>query len=83
MPLVTWEKTVSSLFSCHRDFHFLDCLLSVFFSGALLALIFSGSGEYLSSPLERYADQFRTKNKFNIETLGDSGGFWVIDESKS
>ena len=63
-------------------FSFFRLSLSVFFSGALLALIFSGSGEYISSPLERYADQFRTKNKFNIETLGDSGGFWVIDESK-
>lgn len=63
-------------------FSFFRLSLSVFFSGALLALIFSGSGEYLSSPLERYADQFRTKNKFNIETLGDSGGFWVIDETK-
>ena len=63
-------------------FSFFRLSLSVFISGALLALIFSGSGEYLSSPLERYADQFRTKNKFNIETLGDSGGFWVIDEKK-
>ncbi len=63
-------------------FSFFRLALSVFFSGFLLALIFSGSGEYLSSPLERYADQFRTKNKFNIETLGESGGFWVIDESK-
>ena len=63
-------------------FSFFRLSLSVFFSGVLLALIFSGSGEYISSPLERYADQFRTKNKFNIETLGDSGGFWVIDESK-
>ena len=63
-------------------FSFFRLSLSVFFSGTLLALIFSGSGEYISSPLERYADQFRTKNKFNIETLGDSGGFWVIDESK-
>lgn len=63
-------------------FSFFRLSLSVFLSGALLALIFSGSGEYLSSPLERYADQFRTKNKFNIETLGDSGGFWVIDETK-
>ncbi len=63
-------------------FSFFRLSLSVLFSGVLLALIFSGSGEYISSPLERYADQFRTKNKFNIETLGDSGGFWVIDESK-
>lgn len=63
-------------------FSFFRLSLSLFFSGALMALIFSGSGEYISSPLERYADQFRTKNKFNIETLGDSGGFWVIDESK-
>ena len=63
-------------------FSFFRLSLSVFISGTLLALIFSGSGEYLSSPLERYADQFRTKNKFNIETLGDSGGFWVIDEKK-
>jgi lipopolysaccharide export system permease protein len=63
-------------------FSFSRLSLSVFFSGILLAIIFSGSGEYISSPLERYADQFRTKNKFNIETLGDTGGFWVIDESK-
>ncbi len=63
-------------------FSFFRLSLSVFISGAILALIFSGSGEYLSSPLERYADQFRTKNKFNIETLADSGGFWLIDESK-
>lgn len=63
-------------------FSFSRISLSVFFSGILLAIIFSGSGEYISSPLERYADQFRTKNKFNIETLGDTGGFWVIDESK-
>ncbi|MAI82151.1 MAG: LPS export ABC transporter permease LptG [Gammaproteobacteria bacterium] len=63
-------------------FSFLRLSLSVFFSGILLAMIFGGSGEYISSPLERYADQFRTKNKFNIETLGDTGGFWVIDEQK-
>ncbi|MAJ30538.1 MAG: LPS export ABC transporter permease LptG [Gammaproteobacteria bacterium] len=63
-------------------FSFFRLSLSVLFSGILLALIFSGSGEYIFSPLERYADQFRTKNKFNIETIGDSGGFWVIDESK-
>jgi lipopolysaccharide export system permease protein len=63
-------------------FSFFRLSLSVFISGTLLALVFSGFGEYLSSPLERYADQFRTKNKFNIETLGDSGGFWVIDERK-
>ena len=63
-------------------FSFLRLSLSVFFSGILLAIIFGGSGEYISSPLERYADQFRTKNKFNIETLGDTGGFWVIDEQK-
>ena len=63
-------------------FSFFRLSLSVFFSGILLATIFGGSGEYISSPLERYADQFRTKNKFNIETLGDTGGFWVIDEQK-
>ena len=63
-------------------FSFFRLSLSVFFSGILLAIIFGGSGEYISSPLERYADQFRTKNKFNIETLGDTGGFWVIDEQK-
>ena len=63
-------------------FSFFRLSLSVFLSGSLLAIIFSGSGEYISSPLERYADQFRTKNKFNIENLGQSGGFWVIDENK-
>ena len=63
-------------------FSFLRLSFSVFISGILLALIFSGLGEYISSPLERYADQFRTKNKFNIEALGDSAGFWVIDEQK-
>lgn len=63
-------------------FSFFRLSLSVFFSGILLAIIFGGSGEYISSPLERYADQFRTKNKFDIETLGDTGGFWVIDEQK-
>ena len=44
-------------------FSFFRLSLAVFISGSILALIFSGSGEYLSSPLERYADLFRTKNK--------------------
>ncbi len=56
--------------------------LSTIIAGLILCFLTISLGEYLSPPMERLADQLRTKNKYNLESIGESKGFWVKEENK-
>ena len=64
------------------DFSFFRVSLSTLFAGLILCFLTISLGEYLSPPMERLADQLRTKNKYNLESIGESKGFWVKEENK-
>ena len=55
---------------------------SVAITGFIFCFFIIAVGEYFSPPMERFADQLRTKNKYNLSTLGQSKGFWLKDENK-
>ena len=61
---------------------FLRLSLSTILSGIILCFLTISLGEYLSPPMERLADQLRTKNKYNLESIGESKGFWVKEGNK-
>ena len=63
-------------------FSFFRLSLSTLFAGLILCVLTISLGEYLSPPMERLADQLRTKNKYNLESIGESKGFWVKEENK-
>ena len=63
-------------------FSFFRLSLSTLFAGLILCFLIISLGEYLSPPMERLADQLRTKNKYNLESIGESKGFWVKEENK-
>ena len=63
-------------------FSFLRLSLSTLFAGLILCFLTISLGEYLSPPMERLADQLRTKNKYNLESIGESKGFWIKEENK-
>jgi len=63
-------------------FSFFRLSLSTLFAGIILCFLTISLGEYLSPPMERLADQLRTKNKYNLESIGESKGFWVKEENK-
>ena len=63
-------------------FSFFRLSLSTLFAGLILCFLTISLGEYLSPPMERLADQLRTKNKYNLESIGESKGFWVKEENK-
>ncbi len=61
---------------------FLRLSLSTIIAGLILCFLTISLGEYLSPPMERLADQLRTKNKYNLESIGESKGFWVKEGNK-
>tara|TARA_B100000686_G_scaffold13857_1_gene13294 strand:- start:20 stop:1090 length:1071 start_codon:yes stop_codon:yes gene_type:complete len=63
-------------------FSFLRLSISTLLAGLILCFLTITLGEYLSPPMERLADQIRTKNKYNLESIGESKGFWVKEENK-
>ena len=63
-------------------FSFLRLSISTLIAGLILCFFTITLGEYLSPPMERLADQIRTKNKYNLESIGESKGFWVKEENK-
>ena len=56
--------------------------ISVFFSGIVLCFFTASIGEYISPKMERYADQYRTINKYQYSRLGDTGGIWLREGDK-
>ena len=63
-------------------FSFFRLGVSTLFTGLILCFLTITLGEYLSPPMERLADQMRTKNKYNLESIGESKGFWIKEENK-
>ena len=63
-------------------FSFFRLSVSTLFSGLILCFLTISFGEYLAPPMERLADQTRTKSKYNLESIGESKGFWVKEENK-
>jgi lipopolysaccharide export system permease protein len=56
--------------------------ISVFFSGIVLCFFTASIGEYISPKMERYADQYRTINKYQYSRLGNTGGIWLREGDK-
>ena len=56
--------------------------VSVFFSGMVLCFLTISVGEYISPKMERYADQYRTINKYQYSRLGNTGGIWLREGDK-
>ena len=56
--------------------------VSVFFSGMVLCILTVIIGEYISPKMERYADQYRTINKYQYSRLGNTGGIWLREGDK-
>ena len=56
--------------------------VSIFFSGIVLCFFTASIGEYISPKMERYADQYRTINKYQYSRLGDTGGIWLREGDK-
>ena len=56
--------------------------VSVFFSGMVLCFLTASIGEYISPKMERYADQYRTINKYQYSRLGNTGGIWLREGDK-
>jgi len=56
--------------------------ISVLFSGIALCFLTASIGEYISPKMERYADQYRTINKYQYSRLGNTGGIWLREEGK-
>ena len=56
--------------------------VSVFFSGMVLCILTVSIGEYISPKMERYADQYRTINKYQYSRLGNTGGIWLREGDK-
>ena len=56
--------------------------VSVFFSGMVLCFLTASIGEYISPKMERYADQYRTINKYQYSRLGNAGGIWLREGDK-
>ena len=56
--------------------------ISVFSSGLILTFFTAGLGEYISPSMERYADQYRTINKYQYSSLGNKAGIWLKEGNK-
>jgi len=56
--------------------------ISVIFSGIVLCFFTVSIGEYISPKMERYADQYRTINKYQYSRLGNTGGIWLREGDK-
>ena len=56
--------------------------VSVFFSGMVLCFLTASIGEYISPKMERYADQYRTINKYQYSKLGKTGDIWLREGDK-
>ena len=55
---------------------------SVLISGFILCFLSTLVGEYFSPPMERIADQLRTKSKYNYSSLGNTQGIWLKEQNK-
>ena len=55
---------------------------SVLISGFILCFLSTLVGEYFSPPMERLADQLRTKSKYNYTSLGNGQGIWLKEQNK-